>query len=92
MAHPLNDLTGQRFGRLTVIERGPDYVHTTLRAYGKDTTYRTARWLCRCDCGGTTTATRGNLLAGITTSCGCKRREHMSEIAKLRWRKKNAET
>lgn len=38
MCMPIEDLTGKRFGMLTVIEL----------AYTKD---RKNYWLCRCDCG-----------------------------------------
>ena len=55
------DLTGQRFGRLVVIERaGSRYGHSA--------------WLCKCDCGNTIVATASNL-KGRTTSCGCYQRE-----------------
>ena len=54
----LIDLTGQRFGMLTVIKRVP----------GKYTT-----WLCRCDCGKKVEIISGNLRGGISKSCGCKR-------------------
>lgn len=56
------DLTGQRFGRLTVIEFVP--------ADGKK-----SKWKCRCDCGNITIVRRGDLKKGKTTSCGCFRRE-----------------
>lgn len=56
------DITGQRFGRLTVIER-----------VGRDSTGR-ARWKCQCDCGNiTNVSSRG--LTGGTKSCGCLQRE-----------------
>lgn len=80
MAHPIHDLTGMRFGRLTVIERGPDYVHETMRPYMKPEAKRIARWWCRCDCGNTALVIRNNLISGASTSCGCKRREHMREL------------
>ncbi len=51
------NLTGQRFGRLTVIEPAPNM--------GK----RTA-WRCRCDCGRETVVTTGRLRSGKTASCG----------------------
>ncbi len=58
----LIDLTGQRFGRLVVVERA-----------GMDGQYPT--WLCRCDCGNTI-ITRGTYLRrGDTQSCGCLHRE-----------------
>ncbi len=52
------DLTGQRFGRLTVIE----YDHAE---------HDGAHWLCKCDCG-TEKVVAGYLLRnGATKSCGC---------------------
>lgn len=54
----LIDLTGKRFGRLTVIER--------TKSKGKNTV-----WLCKCDCGKTTTSDGYQLRKGITVSCGC---------------------
>lgn len=62
------DLTGQRFGRLTVIGRGADYVR-------KDTGQRTIRWLCRCDCGRGTLVSKTQLKSGKVISCGCYNRE-----------------
>lgn len=37
------DLTGQRFGRLTVIKRDEDRVDKRGR--------HTAMWVCKCECG-----------------------------------------
>lgn len=54
----VHDLTGMKFGRLTVIERVFD---------GKSNT----RWLCLCECGNTTTTVSGNLKSGRHKSCGC---------------------
>lgn len=54
------DLTGQRFGMLTVVERAPNR--------GKDT-----MWLCRCDCGNEIASTPSHLKSGHTKSCGCFR-------------------
>ncbi len=53
------DLTGQVFGRLTVIS-----------LVGR-TKHRVSTWLCTCTCGKTKTVISGNLKSGITTSCGC---------------------
>ena len=55
----LLDLTGHRFGRLSVLARGTD------TAKGK------VRWLCACECGRRTETLRSNLLSGHTRSCGC---------------------
>jgi hypothetical protein len=75
------DITGQRFGRLTVIERAEDHVCETYKPYMKDPVVtRATRWRCRCDCGGEITTLRCNLVSGATRSCGCLRREHMREL------------
>lgn len=58
----LANLSGQRFGRLTVVE---------LAEPGR----RARQWRCRCDCGGEKTVTTANLRGGKTTSCGCRKRE-----------------
>ena len=60
------DLTGQKFGRLTVLTLC-DVVH------GK------ARWNCSCDCGGSTIAFGANLKRGNTLGCGCVRRERTGD-------------
>lgn len=61
------DLTGQKFGRLTVISRVANRgIH--------------AAWLCRCECGGTSEAISGNLKAGTTASCGCLHRESVNNL------------
>lgn len=64
------DLTGQRFGRLTVIR----YDHTTENG--------NACWRCRCDCGNETIVRRQNLQSGLTQSCGCLKKELMQEKAR----------
>lgn len=61
------DLTGKRYGRLTVINL--DEVKTNL-----DKNYNT-HWLCRCDCGNEKTIVGSSLNYGATTSCGCLFRE-----------------
>lgn len=67
------DLTGQRFGKLTVIER-------TAKPEGikRTTTY----WLCKCDCGNTKIANSSDLRRGDTTSCGCVHNEVRKSKAK----------
>jgi hypothetical protein len=57
------DLTGQRFGKLTVVCRS-DPPNPTRRAH----------WLCRCDCGADAVKNGKYLLCGDTTSCGCDQR------------------
>lgn len=53
------DLTGKRFGRLTVVDMA-----------GRDSAGK-IMWNCVCDCGGKTTTTSTQLLAGYKKSCGC---------------------
>ena len=63
----LNDLTGKKYGRLTVIERAGS------------TTQKKALWNCRCDCGNEIIVVGSHLLNGNTRSCGCYKRDLTSE-------------
>lgn len=58
------NLTGKRFGRLTVLRRDDEKTN-------KHDTY----WLCRCDCGKEKSVTNGHLTSGSVSSCGCLKRE-----------------
>ena len=60
------DLTGQRFGRLTVIEKVSK--NNESRAY----------WRCRCDCGNEVISSEKDLRTGHTQSCGCYCREKIA--------------
>ena len=60
------DLTGQRFGRLTVIGEASHDMKTHV-----------IKWYCRCDCGKITKVRIGNLRSGHTQSCGCLLREKL---------------
>lgn len=60
------DLTGQRFGRLTVLSRVFEKISEG------DTS---AVWRCRCDCGEAVETSRKRLRNGSTVSCGCYGRE-----------------
>lgn len=63
------DLTGQQFGRLTVISfAGTD-------KNGK------ALWKCICDCGTEKVITANSLRRGATKSCGCLNRECGKKLA-----------
>ena len=53
------DLTGKRFGRLTVIG-----LHTERNNWGK------FRWVCKCDCGRISYPITVSLTSGITKTCG----------------------
>lgn len=61
------DLTGRRFGRLTVVKIGG---LATTRA-------RVRLWHCVCDCGATRDVRGLHLRHGHTESCGCKQRENV---------------
>lgn len=58
----VKDMTGQRFNKLTVIERADDYIN-------KNGT-KDVQWLCRCDCGRETIVRGAALRNGHTKSCG----------------------
>lgn len=64
------DLTGQKFGRLTVIKK------TSKRENG-EIVYK-----CICDCGNEALVKRSYLTTGGTKSCGCLASEMHSELAK----------
>lgn len=83
----LKDITGQIFGRLTVLSRAPNIKNATS-------------WECKCACG-TTKVVRGqDLKSQLVVSCGCYHREasakrahkHGYGAAPLRnvWREMNA--
>ena len=62
---------GQRFGRLTVIDRAKDYIspkgcHRPM-------------WLCRCDCGNEIVTDTTKLKSKHTQSCGCLKNGKTSE-------------
>ena len=53
------DLTGKRFGKLTVLSRNPQL---------EDRYYT---WNCQCDCGGQIVVNTKRLTRGTVTNCGC---------------------
>ena len=67
----VKNLVGQRFNRLTVVQRAPDSPSGAIR------------WNCVCDCGKTKNSVQsGNLKNGAVKSCGCLRSETMQVIKK----------
>lgn len=64
------DLTGIRFGRLSVIEKAerPKHVKSTSQY-----------WLCKCDCGNEKIINSHGLMTGNTTSCGCYNKEKIKK-------------
>lgn len=67
----LDDLTGKRFGRLTVISRDKDHISASGRHH--------VMWMCKCDCGNNTSVYSDFLKREKTKSCGCLRRELSSK-------------
>ena len=61
----LIDLTGQKFERLTVIERAGSQCGHAL-------------WLCRCSCGNTTKVLSRDLIRKSTRSCGCLKSDRLA--------------
>lgn len=70
----LIDLTGQRFGRLVLLERvpTPEYIKGK-RPY----------WKCQCDCGNIHLAESTNLRKGNVCSCGCLKSKGEEKISSL---------
>lgn len=66
----MNELTGQKFNKLTVIEKTD-----------KKNASRDRYWLCRCDCGNQVIALGSCLKNGNVESCGCiKHNRHIERI------------
>lgn len=64
----LVDLTGQKFGRLTVVERAPSYISPQGQI-------RT-RWKCKFECGNETIKMSRQLTKIPNISCGCYTKEN----------------
>ena len=71
------DLTGKKFGRLTVLKQIDDYIAPNI---GK----HYARWLCECDCEHHTRiiVRQSHLKSKHTLSCGCHKIEKTKKINK----------
>ena len=54
-------MIGKKFGKLTVV----------ALAAGRGKLGESRRWICKCDCGGKSITTTGNLNGGHTKTCGC---------------------
>ena len=68
----LCNLAGQRFGRLTALERADDYIDKNGEHF--------TMWKCECDCGVIKNIRAKSLKRGETKSCGCL----VKEAAKIR--------
>lgn len=58
----IKDLTGRKFGLLTVVGL-------------KDTDTRKTYWICQCDCGNIKDVRSDSLLSGAIKSCGCLKKK-----------------
>jgi hypothetical protein len=65
------DMIGKKCGRLTVLSKA------LSGKTGSGTTF--SRWNCICECGNEAVASGSNLRKGVTQSCGCFKKERMSE-------------
>ena len=64
------DLTGKRFGKLTVLRRSEE----------KRERNRSILWECQCDCGNRCLKSTGELNAGLAASCGCAWRSSSIQV------------
>lgn len=63
----LVDLTGCKFGRLTILRRDPARTGPKIH------------WIARCECGTVKSVNGGDVKQGRTQSCGCYMRERIRE-------------
>lgn len=78
------DLTGQKFGKLTVLKRIDDHItkggqHFTM-------------YLCKCDCGNEIKVLAHRLRQGKTQSCGCLKKEAQKRLIKFNTTHNNSNT
>ena len=69
------DLSGQRFGKLTVLKFSHWLDH--------DNGHRDRMWLCKCDCGNECVVNHRYLRFGDTESCGCTKSRGNATV--MRW-------
>jgi len=77
------DLTGQKFGKLTAVERaGTRYSGAGKYKGGQAVTM----WRCICDCGNEKIVRGDSLRCGKTQSCGCicRSKEHIQRAVEGR--------
>ena len=79
------DLTGQKFGRLTVLELDKA---ETLKHRTK--TNKKFYWKCQCECGNIVSTIGSHLRDGTTQSCGCLMKERCAENMRIKIQPKGA--
>lgn len=67
-----SDLTGRKFGRLTVLKYLDLHERTDKRKC----------WLCQCECGEIKSFAANKLINGTTLSCGCLKSERLANLNK----------
>ena len=70
----LKDLKGKRFGRWVVLD-----LDEKLTKEKRDT-----YWICKCDCGTVKSVNGETLKSGVSTSCGCFKKEFTSNLLSLK--------
>lgn len=71
IARKVKDLTGQKFGRWTVLSRAGNRVNQKSV---------TVMWNCKCDCGTEKPVSGNSLISGKSKSCGCLNKEIISDL------------
>jgi hypothetical protein len=66
------ELTGQKFGRLTVQSRAGTLKNQVI-------------WNCACECGGHKQVKSNHLVKSLVRSCGCLRRNHLTSIVRPKY-------
>ena len=74
-AYNFKNILGQRFGRLTVIERESNRPRNNCGSL--------AYWFCLCDCGNKISASGANLRQGQYLSCGCLQKEVIVKLSTI---------
>ena len=64
----LIDITGKTFGKWTVIKRA------------ENDKYKSARWLCRCECGNEHIVRGADLRSGKSKNCGCVNKNNFKKM------------
>ena len=75
MGRKREDLTGRRYGRLTVISYNEEVSKQKRLPY----------WNCKCVCGNEVIVYGGNLKNSNTKSCGCYQKERRKELNEEMW-------
>lgn len=80
MGKKLMDLSGQRFGKWTVVKLSR-----------RDSKFNLPLWLCRCDCGTLREKQNSALRNGSSKSCGCAFAENFGQARKAAYETKSKE-